>query len=195
MNPLLELLHNRNSYPASQLNDPAPDDMQLREILRCGISAPDHGMLRPWRFIVIRGEARHALADAFVAAEKVRDPLVSAQKLDRIREKPLRSPLILVIVATLTPNHPKVPEIEQMLSAGAAAQLIQLGAVAAGFGSIWLTGPSAYAKEVKDALGIDPKDQIAGFVYVGTPPDQRPARRRADLEDHVSEWNGPKHHR
>lgn len=190
MNSLLDLLHNRHSFPATQLQDPAPDDEQLHDILRCAITAPDHGQLRPWRFIVIRGEARQALGDIFVDAAKARDPQINEQKLNKLRDKPLRSPLIVVIVATLTPEHPKAPEIEQALSAGAATQLLQLGATAMGFGSIWLTGANAYDDNVKTALGIASQDQITGFLYLGTPPADRPARRRPEVSDHISEWTG-----
>jgi len=191
MNLLLDTLQSRHSFPASQLTEPAPDEQQLNEILRCAITAPDHGKLRPWRFITIRGSARSALADVFVKAAKSRDPDIGEEKLERISEKPLRSPLIVVIVATLTPNHPKTPEIEQALSAGAAVQLMQLGATATGFGSIWLTGANTYDENVKKALGINTKDQITGFLYLGTPPDTKPTRKRAELIDHVTDWKAP----
>lgn len=190
MNLLLDTLHSRHSIPASQLTEPAPDEQQLNDILQCALTAPDHGKLHPWRFIVIRGAARHALADVFVEAAKSRDPDISEQKLERLSEKPLRSPLIVVIVTTLTPDHPKAPEIEQTLSAGAAVQLMQLGATATGFGSIWLSGENAYDKNVKKALGIEAKDQIAGFLYLGTPPDAQPTRRRPELADHLTQWTG-----
>lgn len=186
----LSFLQNRNSFPANQLTEPAPDDEQLEQILRCGVAAPDHARLRPWRFIVIRDDARHALGDVFVKAARNRDPSLSEQKLEQLAQKPLRSPLIVVVVTLITPDHPKTPVIEQSLSAGAAVQLIQLGATTLGFGSIWLTGANAYDEQVKAALNIDEKDQIAGFLYLGTPPDKTPTRQRPDISDHVSHWHG-----
>lgn len=191
MNSLLDTLHSRHSTPASHLSEPAPNEQQLKDILQCAITAPDHGKLRPWRFIVIQGAARTALADVFVEAAKSRDPEISDKKLERLSEKPLRSPVIVVIVTTLTPNHPKAPEIEQTLSVGAAVQLMQLGATATGFGSIWLTGDSAYDENVKKSLGIQGKDQIAGFLYLGTPPETSASRSRPDLADHVTHWTAP----
>lgn len=188
MNSLLDTLHARHSFPASQLTEPAPNEQQLNDILQCAITAPDHGKLSPWRFIVIRGSARQALGDVFAQAATLRDPELSEQKIERMREKPLRSPLIVVIVTTLTPDHPKAPEIEQTLSAGAAVQLMQLGATATGFGSIWLSGANAYDENVKQALGIESKDQITGFLYLGTAPDAQPTRRRPELADHVTQW-------
>ncbi len=190
MNNLLQILQDRHSFPASRLSNPAPNDEQLDDIIRCAITAPDHCQLRPWRFIKIRGDARHALARVFVDAARLREPQISEQKLQKLSEKPLRSPLIVVIVATLTVDHPKAPEVEQLLSAGAAVQLMQLGATAAGFGSIWLTGENAYDNNVKNALDIDSKDRIVGFLYLGSPPDDKPSRRRPAVSEHVSEWRG-----
>ncbi|MBX2881830.1 MAG: nitroreductase [Granulosicoccus sp.] len=188
MQSLLNLLQNRHSFPASQLTEPAPDDEQLEQILRCAVAAPDHARLRPWRFIVIRGEGRKALADAFVEAAMIRDPDISQPQLDKLAQKPLRSPLIVVVVADITANHPKTPEIEQTLSAGAAIQLMQLGATAAGFGSIWLTGANAYDEHIKSKLKIDSKDQIVGFLYIGTAPEDTPPRKRPAVQDHLSYW-------
>jgi len=190
MNSLLDTLHARHSVSANQLNEPAPNTEQLNDILRCAIAAPDHGQLRPWRFIVIQGDARQALGDVFATAAKAREPDLSEAKIERMREKPLRSPMIVVMVATLTADHPKAPKIEQLYSAGAAAQLMQLGATATGFGSIWLSGANAYDAHVKTSLAIDAKDEIVGFLYLGTPPAGTPSRRRAELTDHVSQWHG-----
>ncbi|MEE9321203.1 MAG: nitroreductase [Granulosicoccus sp.] len=191
MNELLDILQNRASFPVNQLTEPGPDNDQLADILRCALSAPDHGRLRPWRFIAIRGDARRAFSEVLGDAARRQQPPVPEQKIQRIRDKPLQAPLILVIVATQTPDHPKIPEVEQTLSAGAAAQQIQLGAIASGFGSIWLTGGSAYDSTVLQALGVAGPDKIAGFIYIGTPTADRPSRQRPALEDYLSEWHGP----
>ena len=187
---MLKALLTRSSIPARQLTDPAPNERQLEQILSCAITAPDHAALRPWRFIIIQGDSRKALADVFVDSAKARDPDISDKKIAALREKPLRSPLIVVIVATITASHPKTPEIEQVLSAGSAALLLQLGASALGFGSIWLTGENAYDENVKTGLGISLTDHVIGFVYIGTPTTKPPLRRRTDLSEHVTHWHG-----
>jgi nitroreductase len=122
MNAALEHL-NRYSTPAKALAEPAPDDAQLKQILQVAMSAPDHGRLYPYRFITIRGDARYRLSEIFVQATRQREPEVDAAYLAKQREKPLRSPLIVVVVATLIESE-KIPKIEQMLSAGAAAHNI-----------------------------------------------------------------------
>jgi len=188
---MLETLEARTSMPAIQLVEPAPTQAQLDRILRVGLNAPDHASMRPWRFITIQGDARYKLGDVFAQAALKDKPDTPEEKIARIRQKPLRSPLIVVIVATITVNHPKTPEIEQILSAGAATTLIQLAATASGFGSIWLTGPNTYLPDVKLALGVAETDHIVGFVYMGTPAKPAVAKSRPALNDHLSEWHAP----
>ena len=178
---------NRFSTPAAALSEPAPDDKQLRLILKTALSAPDHGRLHPYRFISIRGEARHKLSEIFGRATLMRDPDVEPSYLKKQKNKPLRSPLIVVVVAKLT-KSPKIPEIEQMLSAGAAAHNVLLASKALGFGSIWLTGDNAYDPYVCDELGLQDNERIIGFIYIGTPSIEIPPRPIPEVSTHHSKW-------
>ncbi len=189
---MLDTLLNRTSIPAVQLQEPAPNEEQLQRILSAGLCAPDHAAMRPWRFITISGDARNALGDVLARVAAQYEPDLPAEKIARTRQKPLRSPLIVVIVATITNDHPKTPVVEQILSAGAAATLIQLAATAEGFGSIWLTGPNTYRREVNEDLGITGDDQIVGFIYMGTASKPATSKPRPNLADHVTQWHGPK---
>ena len=188
---MLDLLEARTSIPAVQLVEPAPTQDQLERILRCGLTAPDHASMHPWRFITIKGDARAALGEVFANAAAKESPPLPAEKIARMKQKPLRSPLIVVIVATITADHPKTPEIEQVLSAGAATTLIQMAATASGFGSIWLTGPNTYNPDVKAALGVSPSDHIVGFLYMGTPSKAATPKQRPNLQEHLSDWIAP----
>ena len=120
----LEAVLTRHSVPPAFLAEPAPDDATLERILAAGASAPDHGRLRPWRFIVIRGPARARLGEVFAEALVRRQPDAPAAALEQERARPLRAPLLIVVGARLEPQHPKIPEIEQILSTAAAAQSI-----------------------------------------------------------------------
>lgn len=186
MNHQLQLLE-RHSTPARNLAEPAPDDAQLRQIFKLAMHASDHGRLSPYRFITIRGEARHALAEVFASAVKKRDPKVSEAYLKKQKHKPLRSPLIVVVVACLNDN-PKIPEIEQMLSAGAAAYSILLASKAMGFGSIWLTGDNAYDPGVFKPLGLNSNEKIVGFIYLGTETSAVPRLPKPDLDKKITNW-------
>lgn len=177
----------RNSTPAKALSEPAPNDAELNAILEIAMNAPDHKRLRPYRFVTIRGDARYKLSEIFVQATQRREPDVDAAYLAKQREKPLRSPLIVVVIASLV-DEEKVPEIEQMLAAGAAAHGLMLAANALGFGSIWLTGANAYDDYVCAELGLGEHERIIGFLYLGTPELAIPPRPIPDVGDFVSEW-------
>ncbi|HUE19119.1 MAG TPA: NAD(P)H nitroreductase [Stellaceae bacterium] len=162
----LEALLTRRS--PGRLTDPAPDDAALKTMLDAAMRAPDHGRLRPWRFIVLRGEARARLGDLMAEAMRRREPDMPDPALEKERAKPLRAPLIVVVAASLVEGH-KIPAVEQLLAAGAAAQNLQLAAHALGFGTVWRTGAPAYDPYVKQSLGLDAADAIIGFMYLGTP--------------------------
>jgi nitroreductase len=186
MNESLKLLE-RHSTPAKALVEPAPDDKQLRLILKIALSAPDHGRLHPYRFLSIRGDARQKLSGIFGRATEQRDPDVEPAYLQKQMDKPLRSPLILVVVASPI-ESPKIPQIEQILSAGAAAHNVLLAANALGFGSVWLTGANAYDEYVCSELGLDESEHIIGFIYLGTPTMDFPPRPIPEVSTHHTVW-------
>ncbi len=187
---MTDALHHlkRHSTPAKALTEPAPSETELESILAIALSAPDHGRLYPYRFISIRGDARYRLSEVFVQATRLREPDVDATYLAKQREKPLRSPLIVVVVARLEESE-KIPEIEQMLSAGAAAHNVLLAANAMGYGSVWLTGANAYDDHVRAELEIAEHERIVGFIYLGTPELDIPPRVHPPVADFLSSWD------
>jgi nitroreductase len=183
----LEALLSRVSI--SQLQEPAPDGHALDLILQAAMRAPDHGRLRPWRFVLIRNGLRTALADLLEAALRRRNSDVSEDIVRRQRLKPMSTPLTIVVGAHIQPGS-NIPEIEQMLSIGAAAMNMLNAIHALGFGGIWVTGPNSYDPFVAAALGFHAPDRLAGFLFVGTPLDQPRGRHRPDPGDYTVEWNG-----
>ena len=186
----LEALLTRQSIAPAFLCEPAPDDAALARMLAAGAAAPDHGKLRPWRFIVIRGQARERLGEVFVEALRRRQPDAPAAAIEQERTRPLRAPLLIAVAAKVDREHAKIPEIEQILSTAAAAQNILLAAHAQGFGAKWLTGANAYDEHVKGALGLTPGDRLIGFIYLGTVDGSPPAVPHADAREHAIEWQG-----
>lgn len=167
-----------------RLAAPGPDAVQLQRLLDCALRAPDHGLLRPWRYLVFQGDARQALGRMFVAAagdldERARDKLAAA---------PLRAPLVIACVARIVAGNPKVPPVEQVASVAAGIQNMQLAAEAMGYGAMWRSGDIARNGRLKALLGLDEHDEIVGFLYVGTPAGERPARQAPALADHVQVW-------
>lgn len=160
----LELLVNRRS--ASRLAEPAPAGEQLDNIVRAGMRAPDHGTLQPWHFFVIEGEGRErfsqTLEQAAIAAGQ------DEKGAEKARTSPFRAPLIIAVVAKCDIHH-KVPQWEQLLSAGCAVMAMQMAALAQGFNGIWRTGPLTDSPVVRQAFDCREQDKIVGFLYLGTP--------------------------
>ncbi|HTZ80513.1 MAG TPA: nitroreductase [Stellaceae bacterium] len=171
----IEVLTGRVS-PA-QLVEPGPSAAQLEQILAAANRAPDHGRMQPWRFLLIEGEARARFGELMAQSLKRREPDAPQGKLDSERKKAQRAPLV-VIVAAMVKENPKVPDIEQIVAAGAAAQNMLLAAHALGLGGFWRTGPIAYDAAVKRELGFDDADTIVGIIYLGSiglPGQAKPA--------------------
>lgn len=173
---------------------PAPEGDDLDAILGAGAVAPDHGELRPFRFHVLRGAGLDAfgavLEAAYLARCAAADDAAVPAKARKERTKLGRAPLVIIVSAVHVESD-KIPWLEQQQAAAAACQNILLAATALGYGSMWRTGDPVYDELVKGALGLQPQDAIAGFLYLGTVPDNakvvRPPRR-PDLTGLVTEW-------
>jgi nitroreductase len=153
---------------AARLAEPGPTPEHLLRILEAATHAPDHGRLKPWRLIVLHQAARHQFADAVVAARRSRLPEPTEEQLELEREKLWRSPTLVVVGCALVRDNPKVPEVEQVLSVGAAAQNMFLAAHALGYGVMWKTGPAAYDDRVKRSVGLQAHDHIVAIMHFGT---------------------------
>jgi nitroreductase len=182
----LNLLLNRQSSGA--LVEPAPSGADLDLILDAGLRAPDHGRLRPWRFVIIRGDAKEKWAARVAEAIRRRDPENAAGMIEKYSAWVQRTPLIVALGAEIVPNH-KIPEIEQLLSAGAAAMNMLNAAHMLGYGGMWVTGANAYDPQVAAALGLEAPSRLIGFLALGT-PKPGPTFARPSREAHVREWRG-----
>jgi nitroreductase len=188
--PLIDLMLARRSI--GRLTEPAPDDDELRRILAAAVSAPDHMELRPWRFIVLRGDAKDAFGEVLADSYLQRVAAVGGQPTDgqltKERTKLGRAPLV-VVVAAINQHDDEVPWVEQLLAAGAAAENLLLATKALGYDSMWRTGPAAYDHQVRHALGLGDLDAIVGFIYIGTPREGRELPPHEPVLDGVvEEW-------
>jgi nitroreductase len=182
---VIEALLQRRS--GRTLGEPAPDDATLQLILESATRAPDHGRLRPWRFLVIRSEARDRFGELLAQHLQRTRPDARPEALERERRKALRAPLVIVVAAAVQAQG-KIPAIEQVLSAGAAMQNMLLACAALGFGAVWKTGGAAYDAQVKQDFGLQPEDAIVGFLYVGTEMEPSAPVSSPDRQPQVRHW-------
>ena len=176
----IELLLQRQS--TSFLVSPAPDTQALEQILAAGMRVPDHGCLQPWHFTVVTDDGLQRLSDLFVASSDAQ-----TQDLDKIAKKPFRAPMIIVISTNYT-DHEKVPLSEQLITAGCCAHAMQMAACSLGYGAMWRTGGFAYNSQIKQGLAIAERDDIVGFLYIGTLGRPQVLKPTKAFANHVSYW-------
>jgi len=182
----LTLLHERSSM--GKLMGPPPGPEQLEAIYRAALRAPDHKELRPWRFIEFSGEGLSRLGELFAEAEYREDPHVGDAALDAARKKPLRAPMVIAVIAKVTPDVEKVPKIEQVISAGCAAHGILLAAHALGLGAMWRSGKYAFDPTVRKGLGLEEDDEVVAFIYLGQLGGRHKPIAEHRQEDFVERW-------
>ncbi|MGH2788151.1 MAG: nitroreductase family protein [Actinomycetota bacterium] len=174
----------RRSVPKT--GDRVPDRAAITRLIRAAVAAPNHHLTQPWRFIVLAGDALKDLGAAWAAgdARTGRDP-------EKARDKALRAPVILTVVERPNAANPKVVEIEEHHAIGAAMQNILLAAHDMGLAAMLRTGPAARLVEVRHYLGLEAGELIAGFIYIGLPPEglERKAPKKIAAEE-LTEWRG-----
>lgn len=178
-------LETRKSIPALQLGEPGPTADEILEMLRLASRVPDHGKLSPWRFIVYRGTERERISTALADAALAKQPDLSPEALAKEQTRLTRAPVVIGVISKAAP-HVKIPEWEQVMSAGAVCLNLLMAANAIGFDANWMTEWFTYDESVHPLLGIEPGEKVAGFIHVGTstiPPFDRP---RPDLGEIVT---------
>ena len=186
----LDLLLSRRSGSAKAMKGPGPTDEQIRTLVTAAARVPDHGKLAPWRFLILKGDARNALGNVASKALNATEPDAGEERLAIERRRFLRAPVIVTVVSRVREAIP-IPEWEQILSAGAACQTLCIAAHAMGYVANWITEWPAYHPLVREALGLHAGERIAGFIYLGHPVEPLVDRPRPRFEDIASEWKPP----
>lgn len=177
----------RHSTPSRLLGAPGPTEEELRALVGAAAHVSDHGRLQPWRLLTIHGEARAALGRALVALREARGEILDEAVRSKDLQRFVHAPLVIAVIAKITPEH-KIPEVEQLLSAGALAQNLLIGACALGYGAQWVTGWPAHDGQAARVLGLAETERVVAFIHVGTPKAAVPDRERPRYEELVSDW-------
>jgi nitroreductase len=182
---LKDYLETRRTIPANFLNGPGPDRETVRRMLSLATRVPDHGKLAPWRFVVITGDARQRISERIASIAIKREPDMPDERRQQEMTRLSRAPVAIVVVSTAG-EHPKIPEWEQVLSAGAVCLNLFLAANAFGFSANWLTEWYSYDHETMPLLGVKPGERVAGVLHVGTPTVAPTERPRPDVDTLVT---------
>jgi nitroreductase len=188
----LQALTSRESVSPRHLGAPGPTPEEREAAFKAAMAAPDHGALRPWRFLVVEGDGLQRLGEVFAQAARRAKPDADPAVIESAREKALRSPLLIVAAAAVKHEGTKIPAIEQIIATGCATQNLLNAFHALGYGAMLVTGERAYDQGVKAALGLAEGDHIVAFMHVGTLSGERPEKKKArpELAHHVRPWPG-----
>lgn len=185
-----ELLRNRVSMP--KLQAPAPDQRTMEDCYQAAVRAPDHGRLKPWRFMQITGDGLDRLGQLYLDAENFDAVKNNGEEVSEIRKNkllsmPHRAPMIVVVIAKVE-AHPKVPKEEQLMAAACAAFGLSVSLYGKGYGCMWRTGGMAYHPMVKMGLGLAEGEEIVGYMYIGTPDCTPKTPKLLEIDDFLTKW-------
>jgi nitroreductase len=180
------LMQTRRTILPKRLSAPGPDTDQLALILGAAASAPDHGQLLPWRFVLVPADARAQLAEVFGAALLARDSAATAEQLAQARDKAQRAPLLLLAIVDGVRGDPDIDLFERIVSAGCAVQNLLLMATALGFGSALTSGKALKCDGLRRLFGLCQGEHALCFVNIGTVQARKGQRLRPVAADYVS---------
>lgn len=182
----LDLMRSRHQTSPKRLNPPGPSEEQIHALFEAAAQAPDHGRIRPWRFVQVGEAARPALGEAFAAALRERDPLATPAHLQDARDKALRSPFLALAIARLDDAHSEIPAAERYVSLGCALQNMLLAAHALGYGAGLVSGRAVHTRALRDFFGLETGEVAVCFIAVGTVSQDKPTRERPAPREFVS---------
>lgn len=180
------LMDSRHTILPKRLVEPGPDAAQLVRIFSAAATAPDHGRLCPWRFILVPPSERHRLAETFASSLKERDSKASEEEMSRAREKAYRAPLLMLMVVDATRGDLAIDFNERLISAGCALQNMLLMATAMGLGSALTSGKALKSNGLHALFQLASDESALCFISIGTVQSRKPAVPRPEINTFVS---------
>jgi len=177
---VFDAIHNRHSQ--GKVKQEVVPRALIEKLLSAAVQAPNHYKVRPWRFVVLTGNARNQLGDVFAASQLDRKPDLTQEALDKTRGLPLRAPVVIA-VGVDKPSEEKVLEIENICAVAAACENILLAAQAEGLAVKWRTGNWARDPQIKEYLGFSADQHLIAFLYIGYPEFIAEYELRPSFED------------
>jgi nitroreductase len=181
----LSLITSRQNILPKRLAAPGPTPEQVDLMFSCAAAAPDHGMVMPWRFVVVPMERRAELADAFGMALQERDASATPEQVQQARDKAFRAPFFAIAIARLGPCEPDIDPLERMVSVGAAIQNFLLCASSMGFGSSLTSGQAMRSGALGRLFQLAQGEHAVCGINVGMVTKRKPSRLRPEVKDFV----------
>ncbi len=192
MSAILDAIHARRSVSPRRMREgvSGPSPEQIRAIVDAAAAAPDHGLLRPWRFVYVPTDLREELGGLFAASEQEVAPDSTPEQLAEARRKGTRGSESLALIARLDPDHGKIPPHEQWISVGAALENMHLAAESFGWRAMLISGPRMESKTLREAFHLAPEERLVGFFVMGLPAGEIPQPPRPTSAEKLTLWEG-----
>jgi nitroreductase len=168
----------RQNVSPRRLFAPAPNADQLLRILEAAAAAPDHGMIVPWRFVIVPDDARELLGEAFAAALVDRDPQATDAELAAAREKARRAPLLMLAIVRLAAAADAIPDFDRLISVGCAIQNMLVTVHSLGYGAGLTSGRALRSPRLRDLFRLAENEHAVCFINIGTVSKRKPLRAR-----------------
>lgn len=181
------LIISRQNISPKRLVEPGPRPEEQLRLFRAAAAAPDHGLLTPWRFVIVPQERRSALANTFALALIDRDPGASLEQIEAAREKAYRAPLLMLVVAKLGDCEPAIPALERMVSVGCAVQNMLLTAHSMGYGSSLTSGQAMRSPRMRKLFEMKEGEEAVCFINVGTVSKRKIGRVHPEPSSFISQ--------
>jgi nitroreductase len=162
-----------------------PDEI-IWQLLENACQAPSHKLTQPWHFTVFCDGGLSKLAQ--FQAESYQSKAGDSFKKEKY-EKLLRTPMECSHVLAIGMRRStlvQIPEIEEVAAVACAVENIYISTLAYGIGGYWSTGGVTYSEEAKPFFGLEAKDKLMGFFYLGNVrlPSVGSPRRPASESSH-----------
>jgi nitroreductase len=182
----LTLITTRQNILPKRLIAPGPSLDQVSDLFKAAAAAPDHGMVIPWRFVLVPVDKRSILADIFAQALQERDAQATSEQIKAARDKAFRAPFLVLAIARLGACEPDIDPLERMVSVGAAVQNILLCAHSMGFGSGLTSGQAMRSEPLRQLFRLAQGEHAVCCINIGTVSKRKPPRLQPDMMAFVS---------
>lgn len=177
----IEAIHGRRSV--GKVKPDEVDKALIEKVLDAAVQAPNHGLTQPWRFIVMTGEGRRLLGEAYA---RVAGTVQEADKEPHMK-KAFRAPVVIAVVCCPS-DRPEIVRTEEFAAVHASVQNMLLAIHALGLAAIWRSGLPMYDPAMKEAFGLTDREELVGLIYMGHPAEEPPARKERKTACEVTRW-------
>lgn len=176
---LNEIIRNRRSVYPVQYIDKVVTDEFIQTMLENANYAPTHRLTQPWRFKVVRSQAKDRLGIflAEVYANITPKETFSLAKQEKIKEK-CKSASAIIVICMQRDQKSRVPEWEEIAATAMAVQNMWLTCAAHNVGSYW-SSPELI-NHVGDFFDFKEGERCLGFFYLGHYDTQETISARRD---------------